>query len=197
MKRPEAGMLEMIVLRPATLDNVPLPDLWDLEAGLISATSDDPDALKAFGDACWPEELALVRHDYQHLIAELDGRPIAGLQIIDPYTAMTQYWGEVEPQLLAIDIWIGSAADRGQGFGREAIRLAIEACFRDPDVKAIKIGPRVSNTRAHTFYQRLGFRPESIREPGEDDDVCLVHRLTREDWRKIFAPENETICLKS
>jgi len=156
----------MILLRPATLDDVPLLDLWDLEPDVISATSDDPDAPKAFGDTYWPDELALVRHDYQYFIAELDGRPIAGLQIIDPHTEPTQYWGEVEPHL-----------------------RAIEACFRDPDVRAIIIDPLVSNTRAHTFYQRLGFRPEGIRELGEDDDVCLVHRLTREDWRKTFPGE--------
>lgn len=182
-------MLDMIVLRPATLDDVPLLDLWDLEPDLISATSDDPDAPKAFGDAYWQDELALVRRDCQYFIAELDGRPIAALQIIDPHTEPTHYWGEVESHLRAIDIWIGSAADRGQGFGREAMRLAIEACFRDADVRTIIIDPLVSNTRAHTFYQRLGFRPEGIRELGEDDDVCLVHRLTREDWRKTFPGE--------
>ena len=62
----------MIVLRPATLDDVPLLDLWDLEPDVISATSDDPDAPKGFGDIYWPGELALVRHDYQYFIAELD-----------------------------------------------------------------------------------------------------------------------------
>jgi aminoglycoside 6'-N-acetyltransferase len=179
----------MIVLRPATLNDVPLLDLWDLEPDVIPATSDDPDAPKAFGETSWPDELALVRHDFQYFIAELDGRPIAGLQVIDPHTEPTMYWREVQPHLRAIDIWIGSAADRGQGFGRQVMRLAIEACFRDADVRAIIIDPLVSNTRAHTFYQRLGFRPEGIRELGEDDDVCLVHRLTREDWRKLFSGE--------
>lgn len=182
-------MLEMIAMRPATLDDVPLLDLWDLEPDVIWATSDDPDAPKALGDAYWPDALAHVRHDYQYFIAKLDRWPVAGLQIVDPHTEPTHYWGEVEPHLRAIDIWLGSAADPGRGFGREAMRLAIEACFRDPDVKAIIIDPLVSNTRADTFYQRLGFRPEGIRELGEDDDACLVHRLTREDWRKIFPGE--------
>ncbi|MGA1344107.1 MAG: GNAT family N-acetyltransferase [Hyphomonas sp.] len=179
----------MIVLRPATLDDVPLPDLWDLETEVISATSDDPDAPRAFGDTYGPDKSALVRHDDLYFIAALDGRPIAGLQIIDPHTEPTHDWGNIEPHLRAIDIWICNAADRGQGFGRQAMRLAIEVCFRDPDVKAIIIDPLVSNMRAHTFYQRLGFRPEGIRERSEDDDVCLVHRLTLEDWRKIFPGE--------
>ena len=55
-------------------------DLWDLRTiDVISATSDDADDPQAFGDTYWPDELALVRHDYQYFIAELDGRPIAGL----------------------------------------------------------------------------------------------------------------------
>lgn len=179
----------MITLRPATLDDVPLLDLWDLEPHVISATTDDPDAEKAFGDTYWPDELALVRDDYQYFIAELDGRPIGGMQIIDPHTEPTRYWGNVEPGLRAIDIWIGNAADHGHGYGAEMMRLAIAACFQDPAVTAIIIDPLASNTRAHTFYQRLGFRPEGIRELGEDNDICLVHRLTRDAWFNPLSGE--------
>ena len=49
-------------------------------------------------------------------------------------------------------------------------------------VEAILIDPLNSNTDAHRFYQRLGFRPIGRRLFDEDDD-CLVHRLDRADWR--------------
>ena len=164
-------------------------DRWDLEPHVISATSDDPDAPKAFGDMYWPDELALVRDDYQYFIAELNRRPIGGMQIIDPHTEPTHYWGDVEPGLRAIDIWIGDAADLGKGFGTEMMRAAFRLCFSDPAVNAIIIDPLASNTRAHTFYQRLGFRPEGIQALGDDDDACLVHRLTRTDWRHRFPTD--------
>jgi aminoglycoside 6'-N-acetyltransferase len=54
-------------------------------------------------------------------------------------------------------------------------------------VTAIVIDPLASNTRAHGFYQRLGFEPEGRRMFGDDD--CLVHRLTRKTWQDQFPDD--------
>jgi aminoglycoside 6'-N-acetyltransferase len=180
-----------ITLRPATMSDVPTFDRWDLEPHVISATSDDPDAPKAFGETYWPDELAMQDEYYQYYVAELtapDGtrRPIGGMQIIDPHLEKTHYWGDVEPNLRAVDIWIGDAADLGQGYGETMMRLAFRLCFAEPAVTAIIIDPLASNTRAHKFYQRIGFVPVGLQQLGDDDDDCLVHRLTRADWRKMF-----------
>jgi len=59
--------------------------------------------------------LELAAPDNQYFIAVLDGRPIGAMQIIDPFTEQTHYWGEIEPNLRAIDIWIGAAEDLGKG----------------------------------------------------------------------------------
>ncbi|MGE0629119.1 MAG: GNAT family N-acetyltransferase [Hyphomicrobiaceae bacterium] len=173
-----------IALRPMSLADVPQLDLWDRQPHVMAATSDDPDQPKAFGDTYWPDELALVRPDYQYFIAELDGRPIGAMQIIDPHTEETHYWGEIEPNLRAIDIWIGAAGDLGRGYGEAMMRRAFQMCFAEPAVIAIVIDPLASNTRAHKFYRRLGFVPEGRRMFGDDD--CLVHRLTRATWRERF-----------
>jgi aminoglycoside 6'-N-acetyltransferase len=176
----------MITLRPATHADVPVLERWDLEPDVISATSDDPDAPKAFGDLYWPEELAMQSAVNQYFIAERDGRPIGAMQIIDPHLEPTHYWGEIAPNLRAIDIWIGDAADRGQGHGAQMMRLALERCFADPAVTAIVIDPLASNERAHRFYQRLGFKPIGRRTFGED--ACLVHELTRAQWQARTSP---------
>lgn len=173
-----------LVLRPATLADVPLLDLWDRDPHVIAATSDDPAAQKAFGDTDWAEELALTAPDYIYLIAELDGRAIGAMQIIDPHTESTHYWGAIEPNLRAVDIWIGAPEDRGKGHGERMMRLALQLCFADPAVTAVVIDPLASNARAHAFYRRLGFTPEGRRMFGDDD--CLVHRLTRAVWRERF-----------
>jgi len=175
-----------IVLRPATLADVEMLDRWDLEPHVIAATSDDPDEAKAFGDIYWPNELAMQDEFYQYFIAELDGRPIGAMQIIDPHNEKTHYWSEIEPNLRAIDIWIGAADDLGKGYGETMMRLAFLRCFADPAVTAIIIDPLASNARAHKFYQRLGFKPVGLRLLGDDDDECLIHELTRADWRKLF-----------
>ncbi len=138
---------------------------------------------KAYGDEhYWPDEL--VRVD---LVAELSGRPIGAMQIIDPRTEQTHYWGECEPNLRAIDIWIGAANDLGKGYGQTMMRRAFQICFADPGVTAFIIDPLASNVRAQKFYQRLGFVPERRRFFGEDD--CLVDRLTRTTWRQQFLDD--------
>ncbi len=175
----------MLILRPATPDDIPTLERWDTEPHVIMATTDDINAPKAFGDMYWPDEFALIAPDYQYFIAEEDGRPVGAMQMIDPHTESTHYWGEIEPGLRALDIWIGEEADLGRGIGSEMMRLAFDLCFADPDVIAIIIDPLDSNQRAHVFYQRLGFVPEGIRAFGDEaEDVCLVHRLTRETWLK-------------
>ena len=174
-----------ITLRPATLADVPLLDHWDEQPHVIRATSDDPEAAKAFGDAYWPDELARQSPVSQYYIAERDGRPIGAMLIIDPHLEPTHYWGGIEPNLRAIDIWIGEAGDLGRGYGRTMMRLAFQLCFADPAVTAIMIDPLAGNTRAHAFYRRLGFEVVGPRRFADDD--CLVHRLTREVWRSVFG----------
>ena len=172
----------MIRLRRATLDDVPTLDLWDTDPDVISCSTDDDDVERAFGGLDWHDELNAGSDISYHLIAELDGRPIGAMQIIDPYEEPTHYWGEIEPNLRAIDIWIGSPDDRGKGHGAEMMRLAHELCFADPKVTGIVIDPLASNTRAHAFYQRLGYVPVERRTFGDDD--CLVHRLSRERYSR-------------
>ena len=169
-----------IALRPATPADVVWLDLWDNEPDVIACSTDDPNATVAFEGVEWADELAMQSAFYQYFIAELDGRPIGAMQICDPQLEETHYWGESAPNLRAIDIWIGAAADRGKGYGAAMMRLALQRCFADPRVTAIVIDPLASNTRAHEFYRRLGFRPLGRRTFGEDD--CLVHELTRHDW---------------
>ena len=170
----------MITLRPATLDDVAILELWDRDPDVIACSSDDPDAEEAFG-ADWAEEIATFSDVWAYWIAEEDGRPVGAMQIIDPHREPTHYWGDCPPNLRAIDSWIGDARDRNRGLGAEMMRQAIEKCFADPDVIGIIIDPLNSNIAAHRFYQRLGFTVVGRRMFGDDD--CLVHQLTRADWR--------------
>lgn len=173
-----------LVLRPMTVSDVPVLEQWDRQPHVIAATSDDLSQSKAFGNIDWRDELALAAPANQYFIAELDGRPIGAMQIIDPHTEATHYWGDIEPNLRAIDVWIGMAEDLGKGYGETMMRLAFQLCFANAHVTAIVIDPLASNARAHKFYQRLGFIPEGRRRFGADD--CLVHRLTRAAWRERF-----------
>ncbi|HYD86952.1 MAG TPA: GNAT family N-acetyltransferase [Vitreimonas sp.] len=171
-----------LTIRQATQDDVPVLERWDHEPSVIACTTDDPDAQQAFEGAVWADEIAARSDVSCYYIAELDGRPIGAMQVIDPYLEPTHYWGEIEPNLRAIDIWIGDARDRNAGHGATMMRAVIDRCFADPAIEAIVIDPLNSNTDAHRFYQRLGFKIVGRRIFGDDD--CLVHRLDRADWRK-------------
>lgn len=173
-----------VTLRPAQVSDIATLQAWDAEPHVISATTDDASAAIAFGDHDWHEELAAQTDLYRYYIGEVDGRPVGAMLIIDPHLEPTHYWGEIEPNLRALDIWIGNADDLGRGYGEHMMRQAMKLCFAAPEVIALLIDPLASNTRAHRFYQRLGYRAEGRRTFGDSD--CLVHRITRAEWQARY-----------
>lgn len=164
----------MIRLRPASIDDAPLLRRWDKEPHVIAAKSDE--------DWHWETELLRKSDWREQLIAELDGRPIGYLEIIDASREEDHYWGDVPEDVRAIDIWIGEPDELNKGYGSEMMRLALDKCFADPRVPEVLIDPLQSNTRARRFYERLGFKFVEYRRFGEDD--CAVYRLTRRDYEE-------------
>lgn len=162
----------MIRLRPAQPNDLSLLVHWDQQAHNIAADPND--------DWNWAVELKRSPLWREQLMAELDGRPIGFLQIIDPKEEESLYWGQVAPHLRAIDIWIGEEEDLGKGYGTLMMQLALKRCFDDPLVTAVLIDPLESNVKAHRFYERLGFQFQEKRVFGEDH--CLVYRLDRAAW---------------
>lgn len=161
----------MIHLREATPADAPLLRHWDAQPHIIESTGGD--------DWQWEAELPRTPAWREMLIAELDGRPIGFIQIIDPAREDSHYWGAVPEGLRAIDIWIGEADELGKGYGTEMMTLALDRCFADPTVNGILIDPMAHNERAHRFYRRFGFRFVERRRFG--DDQCFVFRLERDD----------------
>lgn len=163
-----------IELRLATPVDAPLLRHWDTKAHVRVARGEDP-------DIDWDAELARRTPYDEWLIAELAGRPIGVMQLCDAAREDSHYWGDVDQGLAAIDIWIGEESDLSRGYGAAMMQLAFQRIFADPAMMAIIIDPLASNTRAHRFYERLGFRPVGRRMFDEDD--CLVFRLDREQWQ--------------
>lgn len=158
-----------ITLRLATIEDLALLRHWDEQPHVIESDPND--------DWNWEVELLRTPDWREQWIAELNGRPIGFIQIIDPAREETHYWGDVPENLRAIDIWIGEIADTGKGYGTKMMKLAIERCFSDPAVTAILIDPLSSNTDAHRFYERLGFEFVEQRTFGADD--TFVYQMPR------------------
>lgn len=164
----------MITLRHATIHDLETLSFWDSMQHVIDSDPND--------DWNWQFELCRQPEWREQLLAELNGREIGIIQIIDPFHEESQYWGEVEPNKRAIDIWIGFEEDLGKGYGTEMMHLAIGRCFHDPKVTSILIDPLVSNKRAIKFYRRLGFKFLERRNFGTSE--CQVYELKRSHWEK-------------
>ena len=162
-----------ITLRSMRPDDVPLIELWD----------EDPDVAASGGADDWYDWPVEVVRDVawrELLIAEERGRPVGFVQLIDAGLEETHYWGDVEPDVWALDIWLGSPDDRGRGVGTAVMTATLDRCFGDHGAAVVLIDPLISNERAIRFYRRLGF--ESIGERWFDDDHCDVHRIDRAAW---------------
>ncbi|MEQ8364427.1 MAG: GNAT family N-acetyltransferase [Cyclobacteriaceae bacterium] len=162
-----------ITLRHASIDDLELLECWDTHQHVIDSDPDD--------DWDWSNELKRFPEWREQHIAELNGRPIGFVQIIDPAKEESHYWGDVPNNLRAIDIWIGEKGDLGKGYGTIMMQLAIDRCFEDASVTAIIIDPLESNSKAIRFYERIGFQFVERRVLGSSN--CSVYQLSPNQWQ--------------
>ena len=162
-----------IFLREANISDIKILQHWDKQQHVIECDPEDD----------WDWEIELNRNPTwrKQMVAELNNRPIGFLQIIDPAEEETHYWGNINANLRAIDIWIGEKYDLGKGYGTTMMKLALDICFEDEKVSAVVIDPLETNVRAHKFYEQIGFK--FLEERRFNDVNCFVYELTRQDWK--------------
>ncbi|MEQ9229587.1 MAG: GNAT family N-acetyltransferase [Cyclobacteriaceae bacterium] len=165
--------MNKLSFRSATRADVPLLKHWDEQPHVIAS---DPEQWDWESDFEWNDPAV------RKFIAELDGRPIGFVQIIEPQLEQSHYWGEIGSGYMAIDIWIGEAYDLNKGYGTKMMKIAIDKCFSDPAVHTILIDPLKSNVDAHRFYKRIGF--EFVEERDFNDEECFVFQLKRSNFLK-------------
>ena len=162
----------MLQLRTAKIADLELLLHWDKQEHVIESDPND--------DWNWEDELTRTPEWREQLIAELNGSPIGFIQIIDPAKEETNYWGTIEHNKRAIDIWIGEKENLGKGYGSIMMKLALNRCFNATNVTEVLIDPLESNTDAIRFYKRIGF--EFVENRTFGDDKCEVYRITRDKW---------------
>lgn len=57
---------------------------------------------------------------------------------------------------------VGAAADRGQGYGGEALALALEYCWRELNLQRVSLAVLSNNPDALRLYARSGFEVEGV-----------------------------------
>ncbi|MGL4759755.1 MAG: GNAT family N-acetyltransferase [Patescibacteria group bacterium] len=170
-----------IELRIATQDDFGVLKEWDNQEHVIQALGDDYDP-----NETWMYDQILKPSPYvQILIATLDKTPIGVVQICDPHNEETHYWGEIDQNLRALDIWIGDIKNTSKGYGQRIMELALNCCFEDLKVTSVLIDPLLTNTRAINFYNRVGFEYLETRLFNETDN-CYVMMLTRDKFNQKY-----------
>jgi len=146
-----------LTLRPATVADIGILYEWDDKPHVKAAVSNS--GTSSF-DIVWEDEIGERSDGTEFFIADASTEgwsgAIGALQIINPATERSHYWGAAEPNQRAIDIWIGEEKFIGQGYGTQMMTFAISHCFESLQVTAILIDPLANNTRSHKFYEKLG-----------------------------------------
>jgi RimJ/RimL family protein N-acetyltransferase len=87
-----------------------------------------------------------------------------------------------------VGIGIGERAYWGQGYGTDAMRLALRFAFHELNLERVSLEALAANTRAIRSYEKAGFRLEGVqreweRRDGRRGDVISMGIL-REEWEQ-------------
>lgn len=92
------------------------------------------------------------------------------------------------PVLETTDVWyvIGDVAQRGKGFGKEAVGLLVDNLFHEVSLARVGATVDVANVASYRLLEGLGFRREgtmrsALFHHGSWHDV-LVYGVTRVEW---------------
>lgn len=106
------------------------------------------------GHTAWFEKVTTDPSRVIFGIRELETKRIVGiLQLIDLHPIHRS---------AELIIRIGSDADRGRGFGSEAVRLAVEFGFRHQNLQRIWLRVFADNARAIRAYEKASLQREGI-----------------------------------
>jgi RimJ/RimL family protein N-acetyltransferase len=92
-----------------------------------------------------------------------------------------------------LSIAIGDRKNWGQGYGTEAMKLALRFAFAELNLYRVQLTTFSYNQRAIALYQRLGFRHEGtfrefLQRDGKRYDMYLYGLLKRE-WDSTSLPQ--------
>lgn len=152
--------------RPVTPADLPLLERWLSE----------PHAKEWWGDDVLAslEEIieAAESIETEPLIVELDGTPIAYLQVYDPHLEDDHPYQDQPFGTLGLDVTIGDPALLGKGHGSAMVRQFTDQLLAEGAPRVI-IDPHPENERAIRAYRKAGFL-EIDRRTSPYGDVVLM-----------------------
>lgn len=111
----------------------------------------------------------------QRIKHPVDVFPYFILKSGDPIGFIQYYFQS--PTTVGLDMWIGTPADRGQGYGSEALRQMTQWIhYSHPSVTELFIDPEADNHRAVHCYRKVGFR-DAGEYTDEEGARCLLLKM--------------------
>jgi RimJ/RimL family protein N-acetyltransferase len=115
------------------------------------------------------------------LAVEAEGRLVGDAQARQPEHCLP-------PGVYEIGISLFAEADRGKGYGRDAVELLTTHLFAERAAERVQASTAVHNGAMRAVLQRLEFREEGVMRAfmpsaaGARDDFAL-YAVTRDEWR--------------
>ncbi|MCA9882939.1 MAG: GNAT family N-acetyltransferase [Anaerolineae bacterium] len=129
----------------------------------------------------WFDEEDKDKDTYLFAIRPLDNERLIGIITLDGIL-----WSN---QTAWLAIGIGDTANRGRGYGAEAMQLIINFGFSELNLYRLQLSVFEYNTRAIALYERLGFVREGtyrqfLARDGRRYDMYL-YGLLRDEWKHL------------
>jgi aminoglycoside 6'-N-acetyltransferase len=173
----------------------------------VELQRDLPDLLRWLGDPDvrpWYDEGELSEENIggrfapedttRKFIIEIDGEGTGYIQVYrlaDEEDYRRQV--DVSPEAVAMDLFIGEAAFRGQGWGTEVLRACLRRIvFGEMGAEVAMIAPDPENARAVRSYEKVGFQRVRTLYVEDDDPGNsgweVVMLLTRNEFLRDSSP---------
>ncbi len=111
------------------------------------------------------------------LAIDVEGRAVGEIQA---------YRNALPDGVFGIGIGMFDEADRGRGFGTEAVAVLTRHLFEELDARRVEAGTHVGNAPMIAVLERLGFAKEGVLRrffPSRSGGIdCAVYAMTRDDW---------------
>jgi diamine N-acetyltransferase len=143
----------------------------------VVAAEADPDNSPFLAPSPREEHLGFLRDPRQrHLIAEAGGRPVGFVLL------------RLHPEQRAVELRRLAVTEKGRGYGRAALWLAMALAFEEHDAHRLWLDVKPHNERARSLYRSAGFVEEGLLRDalyyGDVFESLVIMSVLRPEWTR-------------
>jgi RimJ/RimL family protein N-acetyltransferase len=170
---------ERVTLRPLREEDFPAMRAAH-EAGIASIAKLDPAGERRLRRRV--ERSGAMVDGWLDLGIEAEGRLVGDVGARRPA-------GALPPGVFEIGIELYDEADRGKGYGGEAVRLITHHLFADHEAERVQASTDVTNAAMRRALERAGYSEEGVmrwfRDGGNGSrDDYVLYAVTKPDWTR-------------